>query len=343
MVAAHPSADEDALLDWNESPLGPPPRAVRRVLLAANRLHRYPRGLMEEVTGLVAEHFGVATERVLLTAGVDEAIDITLSLAGRAWGVRPGFDGYPDRAAANGKPFHPIELGEDWLPVALPPVGGEDIVYLAQPGNPTGNLLPDAWVDAVRARAGYVFIDETYQEFSSRPSVLARVVDPEPGLLVYRSFSKAAGLAGIRIGALIGDPAVIDKLTDFRRFMPIDAISLHAAAGLLEEPGFLLRLSHYVRRQRAALIDALVTSGLFDEVRPSETNFVLAHVAPGSSAALTAGLARDLIRVKDCGVLGMPGWLRISVGSLPDHARLVRCLTRVAGTVPAHLTLDESE
>lgn len=343
MVAAHPSADGEALLDWNESPLGAPPRAVQRVREAADRLHRYPRGLMEEVTGLAAEHFGIPPERVLLTAGVDEAIDMTLSLAGRAWGVRPGFDGYPDRAAANGKPFHPIPLGADWLPAQPPAAGPNDIVYLAQPGNPTGNLLPDGWIDAARARAGYVFIDETYQEFSSRPSVLARVVDPEPGFLVYRSFSKAAGLAGIRVGALIGHASVIARLAGLRRFMPIDAVSLHAAAGLLEDPAFLLRLSDYVRTQRAALIALLRGSGLFDDVLPSETNFVLAHTAPGTSAELADGLAQDLIRVKDCTMLGLPGWLRISVGSAEDHARLRRCLARVAGTVLATATSKESE
>lgn len=335
MVAAHSSADEDALLDWNESPIGPPPLAVKRVIDAAERLHRYPRGLMEEVTTLVAEHFGVAPQRVLLTAGVDEAIDITLSLAARAWGVQPGFDGYQDRVTANGKPFHPIPLGADWQPAATPPnIGPDDIVYLAQPGNPTGNLLADAWIDAVRARAGHVFIDETYQEFSSRPSVLVRTPQPDPGLLVYRSFSKAAGLAGIRLGCLIGDEAVITRLEPRRRFMPIDAVSLHAAIGLLEEPEFFVRLSEYVRRARAELRTLLLGSGLFDEVRESETNFLLARPKAAVYGELIRALAADSIRVKDCTVLNLAGWLRISVGSPEDQARFARCLDRIAPSQP---------
>jgi histidinol-phosphate/aromatic aminotransferase/cobyric acid decarboxylase-like protein len=97
MVAAHYPADDDALLDWNESPIGPPPLAVKRVIDAADRLHRYPRGLTEEVTASAASYFGVANERVMLTSGVDEATDITLSLGTRAWGLQPGFDGYRDR------------------------------------------------------------------------------------------------------------------------------------------------------------------------------------------------------------------------------------------------------
>ncbi|WP_165845351.1 pyridoxal phosphate-dependent aminotransferase [Streptacidiphilus pinicola] len=332
MVAAHPSADGDALLDWNESPIGPPPLAVKRVVDAADRLHRYPRGLLEEVTALAAAHHGVATDQVLLMAGVDEAIDMTLSLADRAFGLVPGFDGYPDRAAANGKAFHPIPLDADWQPrVGVPAgLGSDDIVYLAQPGNPTGNLLSPAWIDTLRETAGYVFVDETYQEFSSQPGILARTGGPQPGLLVYRSFSKAAGLAGIRLGCLVAEARVIARLEPLRRFMPIDAVSLHAAAGLLEEPAFMTRLAHYVREGRAELCGLLRGSGLFAEVRESETNFVLARPDASVHAALAAVLAEDGVRVRDCSGVGLAGWLRISVGTPEDHDRLGHSLDRLA-------------
>ncbi|QMU77046.1 histidinol-phosphate aminotransferase family protein [Streptacidiphilus sp. PB12-B1b] len=338
MVAAHPSADEEALLDWNESPIGPPALAVKRVIDAAGRLHRYPRGLMEEVAALAAAHFGVAPGNVLLTAGVDEAIDITLSIAARAWGVKPGFDGYEDRVLANGKEFHPIPLGPDWQPTAAPDpaIGPDDIVYLAQPGNPTGNLHPAEWIAQVRAAAGHVFIDETYQEFCSGPSALRRRADRpwDPRLLVYRSFSKAAGLAGIRLGCLIGDQETIARLEPRRRFMPIDAVSLNAVAGLLEEPEFMDRLSAYVREARAGLTARLRASGLFEEVRPSEANFVLAKPYPQAADALAGQLRADLVRVKDCTVLGMPGWLRISVSSEDDRARFDASLDRVVQALP---------
>ncbi len=332
MVAAHPSADGEALLDWNESPIGPPPSAVKRVVDAAERLHRYPRGLLEEVTALAAAHHGVGTDQVLLTAGVDEGIDMTLSLAGAAWGLQPGFDGYPDRAAANGKPFHPIPLGPHWQPGPGVPIGlgAGDIVYLAQPGNPTGGLLPDAWIDELREAAGYVFVDETYQEFSDRPGILARTGGPQAGLLVYRSFSKAAGLAGIRLGCLIAEAAVIARLAPQRRFMPIDAVSLHAAAGLLEDPAFMTRLAEYVRAGRADLCTILREAGLFAEVRDSQTNFVLARPEPAAQEALAEVLAEDRVRAKDGAAVGLPGWLRISVGTPEDHARLNRSLGRLA-------------
>ena len=329
MVAAHASGDREALLDWNESPIGPPPMAVKRVVEAAGRLHRYPRGLMETVTAACAAHLGVPVGQVLLTAGVDEAVDLTLTLADRAWGLRPGFDGYPDRAEANGKPFGAMDLDERWQPPEPPAgLGAGDIVYLAQPGNPIGLLLPQEWIDALSAE--YVLIDETYLEFSSRPSVLTGALPP--GRLVYRSFSKAAGLAGIRIGALVGDAATIARLEPLRRFMPIDAVSLNAAVGLLEEPEFMVRLAGHVLAVRPALCALLRDSGLFDEVVECETNFVLARPAPAHAGRIARECDRDLVRVKDCTVLGLPGWLRISVGSPDDQTRLADALGRVTTT-----------
>jgi histidinol-phosphate aminotransferase len=326
MVAAHVSADGDALLDWNESPIGPPPLAVKRVVEAAGRLHRYPRGLMEEVTALTAAHVGVAPEQVLLTAGVDEAVDLTLSLARRAWGLLPGFDGYQDRATANGKPFHRIELDANWQPPPPPAeLGDGDILYLAQPGNPIGIPLPEGWIDVVGAE--HLFLDETYHDFSSRPSALTRPM--RPGGFVYRSFSKAAGLAGIRIGCLVGEAATITRLEPLRRFMPIDAVSLNAAAGLLDEPEFMTRLTTHVLQARPALCAVLRDSGLFTEVRECETNFVLARPTAAARGPLAQRLDRDLVRVKDCAVLGLPGWLRISVGSWEDQTRLADALGRV--------------
>ncbi|MFD8692527.1 pyridoxal phosphate-dependent aminotransferase [Streptomyces sp. NPDC059651] len=335
MVAAHASADQLTLLDWNESPIGPPELAVERVMEAARRIHRYPRGLMEEVTDLAAAHFGVAPQEVLLTAGVDEAVDIALSLAERGWGVSPGFDGYEDRVRANGKIFQPIPLGPDWQPAGPPEpsLGQGDLVFLAQPGNPTGNLFPTSWVSEVGAAAEHLLIDETYQEFSSRPSVLGDGL--APGLLVYRSFSKAAGLAGIRLGCLIADRATIARLAPFRRFMPIDAVSLSAVAGLLEEPTFLDRLATYVRRARSELVEGLHGTGLFTEVRDTEANFVLASPRAEVASALAGQLARDQVLVKDCSVLGLPGWLRISTGSQEDQARL---LTSLRSLTAASLT-----
>jgi len=328
-VRTQPELPAEILLDWNESPIGAPLAAVERIVATAHHLHRYPRGLMEEVTDLAAAHLGVAPEQILLTAGVDEAIDITLGLADRAWGTLPGFDAIAERAEVLGKPFRAIPLDADWQPGDRAPGAGDaDIVYLAQPNNPTGNLFDESWIDRVRAAARYVFIDETYLEFSSRPSVLSSGDDPR--LLVYRSFSKAFGLAGIRVGCLVATPETVARMAAARRFMPIDAVSLNAAAGVLGDTGFIKRLTEHVLLGRADLTAILGRSGLFADVRDTEANFVLAHPRADVAARLAAGLARRRLRVKECTPLGLPGWLRVSVGSRPEHQALDECLTGIA-------------
>jgi histidinol-phosphate aminotransferase len=320
----------DVLLDWNESPLGPPSSAVNRVIQAARNLHRYPRGVLEEVTALAAEYLRVSPEEVLLTAGVDEAVDLTLSLAQRAWGVRPGFDGYEDRATANGKPFNAIPLGLDWQPADIcDQVADGDMVFLAQPANPTGNLFNVDWLKKIRQAAQYVFIDETYQEFSSQASVLYGT-SVEPGLLVYRSFSKAMGLAGIRLGCLVADAETVIRLRPLRRFMPIDAVSLNAAAGVLQDADFVKRLTAHVLAARPALVAMLRDSGLFNDVRDTETNFVVAQLRPPTAASVLTQLGEAGIRVKTCDVLGLAGWIRVSVGSWDDQRRLNTCLDRIS-------------
>lgn len=323
----------DALLDWNESPIGPPESAVRRIMQNAHTLHRYPRGLMEQVAGIAAAHFGVAPGQILLTSGVDEAIDIVLSLDPdlRARGVKPGFDAYEERALAVGRTFVPIPLGADWQPVARAEwpeqIGPRDLVFIAQPNNPTGNLMDEQFVAHAREQAAYVFLDETYEEFSSKDSVLRGGIDP--GLLVYRSFSKAMGLAGIRVGCLIGAEETIARLEPLRRFMPIDAVSLHAAAAVLQDPDFVKQLTEHVLTARADLLALLRGSPLFAEVRESETNFLLARPVPAARDAILAALAEDRVRVKACEPFGLDGWFRISVGSWDDQRRLAESLARV--------------
>jgi histidinol-phosphate aminotransferase len=329
-----PGDDSVLLMDWNESPLGPPPSAVRRVIEAAAQLHRYPRGLMEEVTSLVASHLTVSIDQVMLTAGVDEAIEMTLTLGQRAWATEPGFDGYPDRAAVAGKPFNPIRLDVDWQPLDDQlAVSDGDIVFLAQPGNPTGNVFPEEWVRAVRKAAEYVFIDETYFEFSSAPSVLPEV-GCDPGLLVYRSFSKAFGLAGIRVGCLVADASVIGRLAPMRRFMPIDAVSLNAAAGVLADPDFIRALTEHVLAARPALARLLADSGVCAEVRETEANFVMARLRPDVADHVLATLDRNRIQVRHCDSLGLPGWLRISVGDWDDLSRLEATLATAKNHLP---------
>jgi len=296
--------------------VAPPPAAVQRVIAAAEQLHRYPRGPLAEVTRLAAAHLGVAPACVLLTASAEEAVDLALTLAERAWTVHPGH-AYPYRATGYGTPFGRIPLGPDWQPAgAVDTLGPADLVILAQPAIPTGNLFDPHWIAAARAAAGRVLIDETYQVYSSRPGLAAEAAEAaeDEGLLAYRSLTRGLCLNGVRVGCLVGAPATIAVLGDRRRFMSIDAVSLNAVAGALAAPESANGTAARVAAERSAWAPLLRRCGDIAEVRDTETDFLMARTHPGTSADLAAALAKADIDAEPCDVAGLPGWLRIGVG-----------------------------
>ncbi len=317
-------------LDWNESPFGPSPEAVGRVVANAHDLHRYPRGLLGQVTEEVAHYHGVGPDCVLLTNGVDEAVDLALSLVASAWFVVPGFDGYADRARAGGKPTRPIPLDDAWEPTVLPhELARRGVVFLAQPHSPTGNMFRQDWVRQVVATAELTFLDTTYIDFAGVPLVTLSF-EEHPELLVFQSFSKAFGLAGIRLGALIGEPGVIAALRDRQRFHSVDSIALHAAAGALDDLDHKSRLCHHVKRERPRYVATLRKAAVFGEVRDTQANFVLARCRNGWAAhQIVASLGAHGVWVRDCSSLGLHGWLRITVGTSNDLRQLSEALEAV--------------
>jgi histidinol-phosphate aminotransferase len=326
-------------LDANENALGTPDSVVRAVSDLAGQLHRYPRDLHEEVRSAVADDAGVASEQVVLTAGVDEAIDLVLTCAGRATCFTPGFPGYPARAAVLGVPLRVLtidEVGDRWVP---PPaavcVDDGGVVVITDPNVPVGHLQDPAWVDAVLAGAALVCIDETYLEFSGRPSYVERL-DQHPNLCVFRSFSKSFGLAGVRAGALFGQAALMTTLEQRSRFFPVDSIALRAVGAAVADHAFRRASVEHVQRWREPYAATLAAwPSLFTEVRPSVTNFVAARCpSPAAAAALIADLGARGVQVADCTPLGLAGWVRVTVGTAHQLDRLSRGLADVASRTP---------
>jgi histidinol-phosphate/aromatic aminotransferase/cobyric acid decarboxylase-like protein len=322
------------LLDCNENPLGPSPAAVRLIREHLPSLHRYPRQVHELAVDAVARCYGVDPAQVLLTAGIDEATDLLLLEAGHGWCFVPGFNGYWQRADALGVPLERLELDGGWRPTVAPAaLGGGGVVLLAQPANPTGNYYGERWLQAVCRRPVLVAIDETYVEFSWRGSFLP-LLDSHHNVVVFKSFSKLFGLAGLRLGALFGPEALIARLGRRSAFRSVDALSLHGVIGCLEDRRFLRDVVEHVRTWRPRYVAALQhRPGLLCEPRETEANFVLARCAPGvESAQLVASARRLGVHLRDCGPFGLPGWIRASVGSSGALAALDDALRALAAS-----------
>ena len=327
-------------LDFNENPLGTSMAVARAVAEAGAELHRYPRGLHQRTEALVAAHFGVAPGSVLLTAGVDEAVDGLLLEAGRGCCLVPGFPGYRHRAEALRIPLACLPLDDDWQPPPLGPWTREaNLAILTQPNNPTGNLYSDAWLEGLLERVPAVFVDETFIDFSDRPSFLEWIGRRPAGrtgeLFVFKSFSKIHGVAGLRVGALFGAEAAVARLREAQHFYPVDSLSLRFLAAALADRDFQRRTVEWVRVWRGRFAAALRRHhSLFDRVEETECNFVLARCAPPEACpALVRSVLEEGVRVADCAPLLLPGWIRVSVGGPGTLEALTAALDRVAATV----------
>lgn len=303
-------------------------------------LNRYPEPQPAALVARIADLYGVAPERVLVGRGSDEGIDLLLRAFCAAGQDRivtcpPTFGMYRVAAAIQGAGVVEVPLDRSRgfaldAPAVLAAAGaGAKLVFLCSPNNPTGNRL-DA--DAIRAviegLAGraLVVVDEAYAEFAPGAS-LVPWLDRHPQLVILRTLSKAYGLAGARLGAVLAAPAVIELL---RRMIPPYALTvptIEAALAALSPAG-LARCRARVDlliAERDRLATALGQLPLVERVWPSDANFLLVECAD-AGRLLAAGIRGGLL-VRDLrGQPGLERCLRISVGTPAENDRLVASL-----------------
>jgi histidinol-phosphate aminotransferase len=207
--------------------------------------------------------------------------------------------------------------------------GQTRIVWLTNPNNPTGQLIP---VDAIRriaeqAPGAWIFVDEAYADFSGATLIGGDLVSRMPNVIVGRTFAKAYGLAGLRVGAVVAQPATIASL---RRVVPPYSLNSCAAAVL---PAACADTTFYdwyldqVAESKALLYDAFAQRGI--EHWPSAANFVLARF-PGKAAPVAAALSRRGIHVRDRSRdSGCGSCLRITAGVVDHTRQFLAALTEV--------------
>ena len=333
-IQGYPDPGVGLRLHLNENTGGCSPRvldAIRR--LSAADIATYP-----EYTGAVlacARHFQVDPEWLLLTNGLDEGILMAaIGHVSRA-GLRdaeaivplPAFDPYPNSSAAVGATVVRVPPAEG---LAFPTEGvlraispKTKLIFLNTPNNPTGQLIAveDLARIAEAARHAIVLIDEAYIEFGGQ-SFLPEL-PRHPNVLVGRTFSKAYGLAGMRLGAVMGQPAALDPVRAVTLPFNINAVAIAALQAALEDRDFLPAYAAQVRESRQLLYDACRRLGL--RYWESAANYVLVHV--GDSAPYVAALAARGVHVRDRSHdPTTPGCVRITTGLVEHTQRAVEAL-----------------
>ena len=324
----------------NENPLPPSERVQRAVTAALDQLNRYPDGSGYYLREALARRHGVTGEHVILGNGSNELIE----LLARAF-LRPGdevviphpsFVVYPMIVQAVGGIRVVVTLKDHRLDLeamarAITPM--TKMVFIANPNNPTATIVTADEVETFMARVpdgAIVVFDEAYFEFAQGPDFPDSLAYMRQGQKVatLRTFSKAASLAGLRVGYGIADPDCIALLNRIRA--PFNANSLAQAAALaaLEDEARVLECLRMIEAGRHFLYDEFTSLGV--KYTPSRANFILVDVGRNATD-IYQRLLKEGVIVRPMTSFGMESALRISIGTPEENRRLMKAMRKVLG------------
>ena len=312
----------------NENPTEPFPAVVEAIADAAHLVNRYPDSASYDLTQQLADFHGVAPETIWVGAGSSEVLRCTaLSVGGpgtSAVYANPSFVMYVIGTRLSGADTNPVPLGDNLdhdLDAMLAAIRDDTtVVYVCNPNNPTGGIRSGAdvraFIDEVPERITVV-VDEAYAEYvtDDRYESLLAEAPGRANVLVARTFSKIYGLAGLRIGFGVGNPALIDKLRTTQAPFSVSAVSQAAASEALRHQDDVEQ-----RRKDNAIGRITMTEGLTDlgyRVAPSQANFV--YFETRDAQALTDGLLQVGVIVRPFGEA-----IRVSVGTSDENARFLK-------------------
>jgi histidinol-phosphate aminotransferase len=332
-------------LGSNENPYGPSPAACDAVRDHLHLLHRYPDPLGARLRQALGDRYAIDPARILLGNGSHELLmQLAQVFAGPGDEVvfsRYGFAVFALAAQAAGAMPRVVEalprtaempLGHDLEAIAAAITPATRLVYLANPNNPTGTWFGQAALQRFMVRVPpdvLVVLDEAYAEMAEVAVDCASglaLQAAHPNLVVTRTFSKAYGLAGLRVGYLIAAPGLVAVMDRVRESFNVNALALAAAEAALADTAHLRKTCEGNAAARAELSRALRARGV--PVLPSQTNFILAEFG-ARAASVEAELIERGVVLRPMGGYGLAEWLRITVGTAEENARLLATLDEV--------------
>lgn len=324
-IAERFGIDHDRVIrfDQNTSP-DPTDWTVPLATAALSDLNEYPAASYRPLRESAARYAGVEPEQVVPGAGVDELIILAarafLPHGSRARGYTPTYPLYQIATEQQGARF------EGRSSTAPESDHAADVTWICVPNNPTGDRLPDPNIERIiSASPGIVVLDAAYAEFTS--DRWNGWIDRYNNLLVLHTLSKGFGLAGIRVGYAIGNPALIDEIDRIRPPGSISSVSNTLAIAALSAPDRMRSSVDRLIAERERFRDRL--RALDFDVPPSEANFLLAHIGPDAKS-LAAGLMSEGLVVREFPhIPQLLECLRFTVRSKTDNDRLVDTIERI--------------
>jgi len=321
----------------NENPRGPSPAVRAAIAAATEELCRYPDGNGFELKSALAARYAVGAERIVLGNGSNDILELVtqafLQPGDHAVYSRHAFAVYPLATQARGGigiEVAALDLGHDLPSMRRAITATTRIVFVANPNNPTGTWLPPAALEAFIASVPedtLVVLDEAYNEYLApeRHAPSAAWVSRYPNLVVSRTFSKAYGLAALRIGYGIMHPKVADMLNRVRQPFNVNALAQAAALAALADTAYVEEsraLNDAGMRELEAGLQALGVERV-----PSHANFLLVHV--GDAGRVYQRLLQQGVIVRPVANYALPEHLRVTIG-LPEENRRFLAALKVA-------------
>ena len=318
----------------NENPLGVGEKTREAMLKSLADIARYPDGNGFELKDALRRRYGVELNQIVLGNGSNDILEM---VAGALLGpereavfAQHAFAIYPlatQAAGARGIEVRAKNFGHDLNAMLAAITPATRVVFIANPNNPTGTFVPGHELEAFLTRVPehvLVVLDEAYTEYLAPEQRYDAVawITRFPNLLVSRTFSKAYGLAGLRVGYGLGSPEVIDLLNRVRQPFNVCSVGLAAAAAALFDDEFLQRSYELNRDGMVQLTEGFRRLGL--DWIPSAGNFVTFKVGDGADVNLR--LLRQGVIVRPIAAYGMPEWLRVSIGLESENARFLEAL-----------------
>ncbi|MEW5889351.1 MAG: histidinol-phosphate transaminase [Pseudomonadota bacterium] len=325
----------------NENPLGMSPRARQAAASALEDINRYPDGNGFELKAALCQRYGVTMDQIVLGNGsndvLEQAARVFLTPEAAAIYSKHAFAVYPlvtQAIGAKGIETPAKDWGHDldaMLAAITPQVR---MIFIANPNNPTGTLLGQAelerFLEAVPADV-VVVLDEAYNEYlppELRGDSIAWL-RRFPNLIVSRTFSKAYGLAGFRVGYAFAQPEVADLMNRVRQPFNVNSVALAAATAALQDDAFVAESYLVNKRGMERIVAGLKRLGLAHI--PSHGNFVSFRVP--DAAKVNLALLKQGVIVRPVGAYAMPNYLRVTIGLEYENARFLESLERALASL----------
>lgn len=321
----------------NESPYGPSPRVMKALSREVKRVGLYPDPRATELKRAISDYVGVKAECVTLGNGSDEIMDLCckafLDPGDKVLVPLPTFAMYELACRANGGVPKFLGLPDfQWPAGELKRALAEaKLTFLGRPNNPTGNGISMEGLREILKTGKLIVLDEAYVEFAGYS--IAKIAPKFKNLLTLRTFSKAFGLAGLRVGYAIGNPKLVGVLESIRAPFNVNRMAQVAAVTALGDLAYLRKVVGAIRKDRAYVSRGLSRIGL--RVLPSDANFLMADATPlgmdGTKLydrlARYGVLVRELSNFKGAG----PRWVRITIGKPEQNERLLTAVKKIKG------------